>query len=97
MPSLDSGRVVNQPPMGVFTEDLFKPSIRLKEDVLVPAPETSPDEGSSVPTPGTPSGENDSVPVLEANSGASARPIEPSLRPEWEVGAVVRPPSPEAD
>jgi hypothetical protein len=85
------------PPPGVFAQDLLKPSIRLKEDILVHSPRTSPDEGSSVPAPGTPPGENSPAPASKASSGASTGPIKPSSGPEGEVAAVVRPPSPEAD
>jgi hypothetical protein len=81
----------------VFTQDFFKPSIQLEEDIQVHLPKTSSVEGSSVPAPGTLSGENGLAPVSEASPRALAGPIEQSPGPEGEVAAVVGPPSPEAD
>jgi hypothetical protein len=40
------------PPPGVFTQDLFKPSIRLEEDILKPMLKTSSDASDSIPTLG---------------------------------------------
>jgi hypothetical protein len=85
------------PPPGVFAQDLYKPSIRLEEDILVHSPGTSPDEDISVPAPGTRLGENGSAPVSEAIPRNSAWPIEPSPGPKGEVVDVVGPPSPKAD
>jgi hypothetical protein len=78
-------------------QDLFKPSIRLKEDIPICSLGTFPNESSSVPTPGTLSGENSPAPASMANLGASVGPIELSPGPKGEVAAVVRPPSPKAD
>jgi hypothetical protein len=48
------GRVKSQPPPpGVFTQDLFKPSIWLEEDGPTPMPGIPPGECSPTPTPGT--------------------------------------------
>jgi hypothetical protein len=41
--------------------------------------------------------EDNPVSVLEANSGGSAGPIDPSPGPEGEVVAVVGPPTPEVN
>jgi hypothetical protein len=81
----------------VFTQDLFKPSIRLDEDILVQLPGTFRDEGSLVPTLVTLPGDNSLVSVLEANLGASVGPIEQSPGSEGGVAAIIGPPSPEVD
>jgi ribonuclease HI len=84
-------------PPGVFTQDLFKSSIRLEEDVPICSPGTSPDKGTSIPIPGTPPRENGLTPTPDAKLGALVGPIAPSPGPEGEVAAVVRPPCPEVD
>jgi hypothetical protein len=43
-------------PLGLFVQDLFKPSIRLKEDTPAIAPRTFLDEGALVSAQGTPLG-----------------------------------------
>jgi hypothetical protein len=80
----------------VFAQDLFKPSIRLEEDVPVRSPGTSLNEGTSVPIPGTPSEKRPGTDT-RSQPDTSVKPIAPSLGPEGEVVAVVGPPSPEAD
>jgi hypothetical protein len=82
------------PPLSVFMQDLFKPSIWFEEDTLVCSLGASPDKGNSIPILRTPLGENGSAPVSEANSGVSVGPITPSAEPVGEVVAIVRPPSP---
>jgi hypothetical protein len=42
------------PPPGIFTHDLFKPSIRLEENILVPKLGISSNEDSPVPAPESP-------------------------------------------
>jgi hypothetical protein len=85
------------PPLSVFTQDLFKPSIQLEEDVSAPAPRTSLGEDSSAPTPGTPSGKCGVAPAFEADLGASAGPFGQGWEPRQEIAAIVRPPGPNID
>jgi ribonuclease HI len=58
------------PPLGLFSQNLFKPSILLKEDILVCSLGASLDEGISISVPGTPSGESDPALISEAKPGA---------------------------
>jgi hypothetical protein len=97
MPSPQFGLSHEQPPPGVFAQDLFKPSIRLKEDITGPKPGISLDEDSQVPALGTPSGNDDLVRTSEVNPGASAGPIDPNMEHEGEIAIVVKPPDPEVD
>jgi hypothetical protein len=78
---------------------LFKPSIRLEEDIPVPKPRISPGEDIPmlVPTPGIPPGKDDPVLTSEVKPGASALPIEPNLEPEGEIAVVVGPLDPKVD
>jgi hypothetical protein len=85
------------PPLGVFAQDLFKPSIRLKEDTPAIAPGTSPSEGASVLAPGTSSGRQDPTVMLGAYPRASAKPSTPNLGQTKEMVAAVRLPSRETD
>jgi hypothetical protein len=68
-------RSSHEPPaLGVFTWDLFKPSIWLEEDILVLVLRISPGEDNPVPVSGTLPGKDGPAPISEANPGASARP-----------------------
>jgi hypothetical protein len=69
------GSSYEPPPPVVFTHDLFKPSIRLEEDILALMLETLSGENSPVPVPGIPSGKGGMAPTSEADRGTSARPI----------------------
>jgi hypothetical protein len=91
------GSCCESPPLGVFVQDLFKPSIRIGEDTLTRLPGGSPNESSSTPMPGTPPGESNIALIPEASLEASAGPIAPNPGPAGEVATVVRPPSLEAD
>jgi hypothetical protein len=81
----------------VFAQDLFKPSIRLEEDISEPTPETSPDDDDSIPMPGAPPGEDVPVPMSKADPGPSVGLIKLSPGPEGEVAAIIRLPSPTTD
>jgi hypothetical protein len=81
----------------MFALDLFKSSIRLEEDILVPKLEISQDKGSPIPAPGTPPGKEGPIQTSELNPGVLAGPIEPNLEAEGEIAAIDRPPNPEAD
>jgi hypothetical protein len=91
------GSSCEPPPPRVITQDLFKPSIRLEEDISVRLPESSLGKGSSIPAPGVPPRQNNLAPISEVEPGASAGPIAPSPGPEGEVAAIVGSPSPKAD
>jgi hypothetical protein len=65
-------------PLGVFTQNLFKPSIQLKEDIPVPAPGTSLGKDSPVPALETPPGKDGPAPTSEVNPGAPDGPIKPN-------------------
>jgi hypothetical protein len=65
---LESSR--KSPPLGVFTHDLFKPSIQLEKDTPARPPMGSTDEGKPVSIPGTPSGEGGSTTIPGASLGA---------------------------
>jgi hypothetical protein len=62
----------------VFTHDLFNPSIRLKEDILISMPEISSGKDNPVLVLGTPLGKDDSTLIPEANMGASSGPTRPN-------------------
>jgi hypothetical protein len=84
-------------PLGVFAQDLFKPSIWIKEDISIPTSRTSPGEDNPVPALGAPSGKDSSAPTFEVNTGASTGPIKPNLGPEGIIVVVIEPSNPEAD
>jgi hypothetical protein len=90
-------RCRESPPLGLFTQDLLKPSIRLEEDTLTLAPGASPGEGGPVSIPGTPSGEDGLVPISGDSPRASVGHITPDLGQAEELVAVVGPPSPKTD
>jgi hypothetical protein len=69
------GSSCEPPPSGVSTQDLFKPSIRLEEDVLAPVSGITPCEDSPAQAPGTPSGKDGVALAFEADLGTSSRPI----------------------
>jgi hypothetical protein len=78
-------------------QDLFKPSIRLKEDISVPALEISPGEDSPVPTSRTLPGKDKPAPTFKVNSGASVGPMKLNQEPRGEIAAIVGPPNPNKD
>jgi ribonuclease HI len=78
------GSIREPPPLCVFTQDLIKPSIRIKEDIPEPMPGTSSDASDSIPTPGALPREDGPIPTSEANPGPSAGLIKPSLGPAGE-------------
>jgi hypothetical protein len=90
---LESSR--EPPPPGVFTQDLFNPSIRLEEDIPVPVPGISPGEDNPVLTLGTPLGKDIPSLTFEVNSGAPVGPIKPNQELGGEI--VVGPPDPDVD
>jgi hypothetical protein len=63
--------------MGMFVQDLIKPSIRLKEDcpALVPR---------------IPLGEGDLTPALETDSGTLPRPVGQAQEPGMEIMVLTR-------
>jgi hypothetical protein len=73
------------PPPGVFMQNLFKPSIQLKEDIPIPMPGISPGEDSPVPVLGTPQGKDGPIPISKANPGASTGPTGPN----WDLGGEI--------
>jgi hypothetical protein len=81
----------------VFTQDLFKPSIRLEEDVLTLMSGTSPGEDSLVPMPGTPPGKGGAAPTFEVHLGTSVGIVGQDREHRGEVAAIVGPPDPNAD
>jgi hypothetical protein len=87
------------PPLSVFTQDLFKPSIRLEEDIPVPMLGASPDEDNpTLYQSQWPHQEKDgSAPTFEVNQGDPVGPIKPNLGPEGEIATVIRPPNPEVN
>jgi hypothetical protein len=70
------GSTREPPPPGVFTHDLFKPSIQLEEDGPAPVPGTPSSEDSPAPTPRTLLSKGGITPTLEADPGTSIGPIE---------------------
>jgi hypothetical protein len=68
------GSSCESPPPGVFVQDLFKPSIRLEEDIPARAPRGSPDEGGPVSVPGPLLGEGGPSPMSGASPRAPVRP-----------------------
>jgi hypothetical protein len=98
------------PPLGVFTHDLFKPSIHLEEDCLVPTLGAPPGKDIATPTSGTPSGEDSPtpaprtlpgeggpVPTLEASPGTLAGELGLDREPGAEMTAITGLPSPNTD
>jgi hypothetical protein len=81
----------------MFTQDLFKPSIRLEEDTLALALGASPDEGGLVSVPGTLLGEDGPAPTLGDSPRASVGHITPDPGQAEELVATVGPPSSEMD
>jgi ribonuclease HI len=69
------GSSYEQTPSGVFTHDLYKPSIRLEKDIPTLTPGPSLGEDSLVLMAGTPSGKGGTTPAFEVDLGTSARPI----------------------
>jgi hypothetical protein len=78
-------------PPGVFTQDLFKPSIRLEEDIPPLTSRTSPGEGSLVPMPRTPSGKGGTTRSYEADPGTPVGPVSKDREPGGRVVAIVGP------
>jgi hypothetical protein len=76
---------------------LFKPSIRLDEDVSALTLGTSPGEGSSVPVLQTPLGKGHTAPTSQAHPGTLGRQIGQDREPGGEIAAIVGPPSTDAD
>jgi hypothetical protein len=81
----------------VFTHDLLKPSIRLEEDIIVPALGISPGEDSIVLASLTPPSKDTPAPTSEVNPGAPVGPIKLNQVPEGEIAAIVEPPNPDID
>jgi hypothetical protein len=81
----------------VFTQDLFEPSIRLKEDISVLAPGISSGKDSSVPVSRTPPSKDEPTLISEANPGASAGPTGLNRKLRGEIAVVVRPPNPDVE
>jgi hypothetical protein len=81
----------------MFTQDLFKPSIRLEEDDATPMPGTPPSEDRSTPASGTPLGKGGATPALKANPRTSVGPVGQDQEPEMEMVAIIGPPSPDVD
>jgi hypothetical protein len=77
-------------PSGVFTHDLFNPSIQLEEDILIPTPRISLGEDIPVPVLGTPPGKDSPTSTSEINSRASVGPIKQNREPRGEIAVVVR-------
>jgi ribonuclease HI len=76
---LESSREL--PPPGVFTNDLFKPSIYLEKDVPTSAPWISLGEDGLTPTSGTPPGKYDVASASEADPVTSTGPIRQGQEP----------------
>jgi hypothetical protein len=84
-------------PSGTVTQELFKPSIQLEEDIPALTPGTSPGEDSPIPMPGTPPGKGGMAPTSGADLGTPARPIGQNREPGGEIAAIIRPPGPDTD
>jgi hypothetical protein len=76
---------------------MFKPSIRLEEDILSPTPKLSPDEYNPLPALGIPSGKDNWAQTYKVNLGASTGRVEPNQEPEGEIAAMVGPLDPDVD
>jgi ribonuclease HI len=87
-----------EPPLvGVFMQDLFKPTIQLQRDIPALPPGASLGENSPVPMRGIPSGKGGMTPASKADLGTLARPVGLDWEPRGEVSAIIRLPSPDAD
>jgi hypothetical protein len=76
---------------------LFKPSVRIEEDITVPEPRIYPGKDSPVPAPRTLPRWDGPVPTSEVNPGASTMLIEPNLEPGGEIAAAVWPLDPKVN
>jgi hypothetical protein len=73
-----------QPPSGVFMQDLIKATIWLEKDITAPSPGTLPGEGGPAPTP-------------EIDSKTPTRPTVQAREPRTEIAAITRPPGSNTD
>jgi ribonuclease HI len=92
---LESSR--ESPPPGVFTQDPFKPSIRLEKDTPALAPGASLSEGGLVLKPGPPPGEFCIAPESGAGLRTSVGPIISISGQARELVVVAESPGPEAE
>jgi hypothetical protein len=92
---LESSR--EPPPPGMLMQDLFKPSIRLEEDVLPPVPGISLGEDDLAPASRTLLGKYGVSLTSKANPGTSAGTIGQGWETVGEIETIVGPPSPDAD
>jgi hypothetical protein len=78
-------------------QDLFKPSIWLKEDVLAPMLGMPPGEDTPAPASGGLLGKNGAAPTSEDDPGTSTGPIAQNWEPRGKIVAIVEPSSPNVD
>jgi hypothetical protein len=85
------------PPSSVFMQDLFKPSIRLKEHIPAPTPGFSPGEDSLTPMSGTLPDKDGATPISKAGPRNSIGPIGQAQEPGGDITTIVRSSSPNTD